>query len=84
MCGRYAGHQRDLPRTAARVRSAQGQVAPSVFTDFDDSFPVSPQELDAIEAFLGNALRDLLAADSERPQTHADVQQSMQKRGLGQ
>lgn len=35
--------------------------------------PVTEAELDVIEAFLAHALRDLFNADSEPPQTHAEI-----------
>lgn len=45
------------------------------FAVMDDlaGLPVTDAELDVIEAFLGNALRDLLKQDSEPPQTHAEI-----------
>ena len=73
MRGRKAGHHHDMPRAAARKGRAHGRDVPPVIADFDDSLPVLPAELDVIEAFLSEALRALLAADSAPPQIHADI-----------
>lgn len=53
------------------------------FTVTDDlaGLPVTEAELDAIEAFLSSALRDLFAADSQTPQNHAERKDIPKRRG---
>ncbi|MFC3071602.1 hypothetical protein [Shinella pollutisoli] len=55
-----------------------------VVTDDLAGLPVTNAELDAIEAFLGQALRDLFAPDSEPPQMHGELEEIPKRRGARQ
>jgi hypothetical protein len=74
MRGRKAGHDRDSSR-AAVTRRTRGTDALSVLTAVDESFPVTAEELDAIESYLLEQLNEFLAsndrADLEVPQRTA-------------
>ncbi|WP_439543977.1 hypothetical protein [Hyphomicrobium sp.] len=74
MRGRKAGHDRDSSRAAA-PRRTRGMDALPVLATVDESFPVTAEELDAIESFLLEQLNEFLAAndraDSEVPQRTA-------------
>ncbi|MFW8586924.1 hypothetical protein ACOJBM_24845 [Rhizobium beringeri] len=76
MRGRKAGHRCALRSPVARVASGTDSALMSVFSDIEETFPVSPAELDAIESFLGPLIQDLLngetpAVDSEAPHISA-------------
>lgn len=71
MRGRKAGHDRDSSRAAA-PRRTRGADALPVLASVDESFPVTAEELDAIESYLLEQINEFLAAedraDSEAPQ----------------
>jgi hypothetical protein len=74
MRGRKAGHDRDSSRAAA-PRRTRGTDALPVLATVDERFPVTAEELDAIESFLLEQLNEFLAAndrgDLEVPQRTA-------------
>lgn len=73
-------------------RSGEGATW-RVLDDFPDVMPVTPEELDVIEAFLLAELRATISGDSgaetrfsrtqgwEPPQTHAEIKSSAKGRG---
>ncbi len=70
--------------------TAEGMPAPrkpqNGFAVSDDlaGRPVTDSELDAVEAFLSEALKDLLSSDSEPPQTSSLLMAKPQERGADQ
>jgi len=83
MRGRSPGHCERLP--VAIVQNDRKSEGRAVVSDFHPAFPVSEAELDAVEAFLGNAFRQIMESaakpaknqqdsapfDSEAPQSPA-------------
>lgn len=69
------------PRTG---RPAPAKSFDFVVTDDLAGLPVTEAELDAIEAFLSSALRDLLPTDSQTPQNHAERKDIPKRRGARQ
>jgi hypothetical protein len=87
MRGREAGHHRGL-LCAVPPAGKRHAGAPSVVTTIADDFPITREELDAIEAFLLPQLSRLLkdetppnADDSETTQSRAGMAVSRQHWG---
>lgn len=62
-------------------KSASRKQEGFAVTDDLAGLPVSDRELDAVEAFLSQALKNLLSTDSEPPQTSAMLMANPQQRG---
>jgi len=59
--------------------SAYREAKGFAVTDDLAGLPFSDAELDAIEAFLSSALRELFQEDWEQPQSHAEMASSLRK-----
>ncbi|WP_442582136.1 hypothetical protein ACSBOB_09300 [Mesorhizobium sp. ASY16-5R] len=79
MRGRQSSHRELLRPATGQKPSSSDSARPAVIADNLELFPVTPEELDAIEAYLMPQILRLLETsaskkdDSKRPQTAATV-----------